>query len=357
MDKKKEIHTNKNINNLKKHTIMKKILFAAVAAMAITGCSQNEEIEKAVQPVEISFNTAVSKTTRATTLVNSAFTKFTAYAYSTTEAFANATKVNALISGAEFTKGENSAWGSGNSVFYWPATDQVSFFAFSPNTTKQLSWGAAVANTAPTLTYTVEGTVEKQEDLVVAEAMNKQKATSGSTEAVALNFKHALTKVGFKIKGEGSGVTYTLNKIVINAKNKGVYAYGATSTTNETTLGTWTIPSDATATAYTVEPTEALSITGADNGGTANETLVEADYTAMLIPQNLTGVTFEIYYKAEAGGAILCDKTTTPEEITFTDGTWTAGQSVVYVLTLKGVEKMSITGSVADSWDFTETPK
>lgn len=40
---------------------MKKILFAAVAAMAITGCSQNEEIEKAVQPVEISFNTAVSR--------------------------------------------------------------------------------------------------------------------------------------------------------------------------------------------------------------------------------------------------------------------------------------------------------
>ena len=28
---------------------MKKILFAAVAAMAITGCSQNEEIEKAAQ--------------------------------------------------------------------------------------------------------------------------------------------------------------------------------------------------------------------------------------------------------------------------------------------------------------------
>lgn len=336
---------------------MKKILFAAVAAMAITGCSQNEEIEKAVQPVEISFNTAVSKTTRATTLVNSAFTKFTAYAYSTTGAFADATEVNALISGTEFELKE-STWGSGSSVFYWPATDQVSFFAFSPNTTEQFSWGAAAAKTAPTLTYTVKDAVKDQEDLVVAEAMNKQKATSGSTEAVALNFKHALTQVGFKIKGEGSGVTYTLNKIVINAKKKGVYTYGATSTTSETTLGTWTIPSDVTAnTAYTVEPTKALSITGADNGGTANETLVGADYTAMLIPQDLTGVTFEIYYKAEAGGAILCDKTTTPEEITFADGTWTAGQSVAYVLTLKGVEKMSITGSVADSWDFTDTPK
>lgn len=334
---------------------MKKILFAAVAAMAITGCSQNEEIEKAAQPVEIGFNTAVSKTTRATTLVNADFTKFTAYAYSTTGAFADATAVNALIPGTDFELKE-SAWSSGNSVFYWPATDQVSFFAFSPNTTEQLSWGAAVAKTAPTLTYTVKDAVKDQEDLVVAEAMNKQKAISGTTEAVALNFKHALTKIGFKIKGEGSGITYTLNKVVIKAKNKGVYTY-ATSTT-ETTLGTWAIPDDVTTTtSYTIEPATALSITGADGGGTANETLVGADYTAMLIPQDLTGVTFEIYYKAEAGGAMLFDKTTTPEEITFATGNWTAGQSIAYILTLKGAEKMTITGSVAENWDFTDTPK
>lgn len=334
---------------------MKKILFAAVAAMAITGCSQNEEIEKAAQPVEIGFNTAVSKTTRATTLVNADFKKFTAYAYSTTGAFADATAVNALIPGTDFELKE-SAWSSGGSVFYWPATDQVSFFAFSPNTTEQLSWGAAVAKTAPTLTYTVKDAVKDQEDLVVAEAMNKQKAISGTTEAVALNFKHALTKIGFKIKGEGSGITYTLNKVVIKAKNKGVYTY-ATSTT-EATLGTWAIPDDVTTTtSYTIEPATALSITGADGGGTANETLVGADYTAMLIPQDLTGVTFEIYYKAEAGGAMLFDKTTTPEEITFATGNWTAGQSIAYILTLKGAEKMTITGSVAENWDFTDTPK
>lgn len=334
---------------------MKKILFAAVAAMAITGCSQNEEIEKAAQPVEIGFNTAVSKTTRATTLVNADFKKFTAYAYSTTGAFADATAVNALIPGTDFELKE-SAWSSGNSVFYWPATDQVSFFAFSPNTTEQLSWGAAVAKTAPTLTYTVKDAVKDQEDLVVAEAMNKQKAISGTTEAVALNFKHALTKIGFKIKGEGSGITYTLNKVVIKAKNKGVYTY-ATSTT-EATLGTWAIPDDVTTTtSYTIEPATALSIVGADGGGTANETLVGADYTAMLIPQDLTGVTFEIYYKAEAGGAMLFDKTTTPEEITFATGNWTAGQSIAYILTLKGAEKMTITGSVAENWDFTDTPK
>lgn len=44
---------------------MKKILFAAVAALAITGCSQNEEIEKAAKTAEIGFNAIVKNTTRA----------------------------------------------------------------------------------------------------------------------------------------------------------------------------------------------------------------------------------------------------------------------------------------------------
>ena len=39
---------------------MKKILLAAVAALAIVGCSQNEEIEKAGEKAEINFGTVVS---------------------------------------------------------------------------------------------------------------------------------------------------------------------------------------------------------------------------------------------------------------------------------------------------------
>lgn len=67
---------------------MKKILFAAVAAMAITGCSQNEEIEKAAQNAEIGFNSVVSKTTRAVS-ADLALLKtngFTVYAYNTGDA-------------------------------------------------------------------------------------------------------------------------------------------------------------------------------------------------------------------------------------------------------------------------------
>ena len=48
---------------------MKKILLAAVAALAIVGCSQNEEIEKAGEKAEINFTTIVGKTTRVTPMV------------------------------------------------------------------------------------------------------------------------------------------------------------------------------------------------------------------------------------------------------------------------------------------------
>jgi uncharacterized lipoprotein YajG len=44
-----------------KHTNMKKILFAAVAALAITSCSQNEEIDAPAQKTPVSFKTIVNK--------------------------------------------------------------------------------------------------------------------------------------------------------------------------------------------------------------------------------------------------------------------------------------------------------
>lgn len=42
---------------------MKKILLAVTAALAITGCSQNEEFEAPSQKAEINFNTAVTRAT------------------------------------------------------------------------------------------------------------------------------------------------------------------------------------------------------------------------------------------------------------------------------------------------------
>jgi len=46
---------------------MKKILLAVTAALAITGCSQNEEFEAPSQKAEINFNTAVTRATELDT--------------------------------------------------------------------------------------------------------------------------------------------------------------------------------------------------------------------------------------------------------------------------------------------------
>ena len=43
---------------------MKKILLAVTAALAITGCSQNEEFENAAQKAEINIGTIVKGTSR-----------------------------------------------------------------------------------------------------------------------------------------------------------------------------------------------------------------------------------------------------------------------------------------------------
>ena len=56
---------------------MKKILLAAVAALAIVGCSQNEEIEKAGEKAEINFGTVVKAGTKAAITETDNFATFT----------------------------------------------------------------------------------------------------------------------------------------------------------------------------------------------------------------------------------------------------------------------------------------
>lgn len=65
---------------------MKKILLAAVAALAIVGCSQNEEIEKAGEKAEINVGTVVKTGTKAVVTDNGNFNAFTVKAYVVEEA-------------------------------------------------------------------------------------------------------------------------------------------------------------------------------------------------------------------------------------------------------------------------------
>ena len=336
---------------------MKKILFAALAALAITSCTQNEEIEAPAKKAEIKFNTAVSKNSRATTTQTADFKSFTAYAYNYEQAtWASATALNTFFSNITYNL-SGSTWTGTNTAgqdqtFYWPESDYVSFFAYSGDA---VIWSdAKVENatiTAPQLTYTVNDDVAQQKDIIVAELMNKQKSQNADpTGDITLTFKHALTKIGFKIKGEGTNVNYIVSSIRINAKNKGTYTYKATGT-NTTDLGGWELANDAESKSYTINlAADDQAITGE---ATAKDLCTNNNYIAMLIPQPLTDLTIDVYYIAKQGNVTLRDKTTTPETIALkgTTATWESGKYIVYTLGLKGGEKMNVKGSYSDLWD------
>ncbi|MFK2368233.1 fimbrillin family protein [Bacteroides fragilis] len=95
---------------------MKKILFAAVAALAITGCSQNEEIEKAAKTAEIGFNTVVKTTTRVTPLETDNFTAFHVYGYNIGEtevSNASAFTTPLIANGSSYTRTDKIHLGLG----------------------------------------------------------------------------------------------------------------------------------------------------------------------------------------------------------------------------------------------------
>lgn len=304
---------------------MKKILFVAMAATMFVACTQNEELENAGSNKEMRFNTAVMSTTRAGAITNELFTQFTLYAYT------GADNATAIIGGKTFQKSGN-AWGVTGETFYWPGTQNVEFFGYSIETAADAVYDATTA-TAPTLAYTVNGTIASQEDLLIAEKVTKNSAADGAT--VSIPFKHALTKMSFKIAGDDnatSAFSYAITGIKVTANTKGTYEYSSSdwnATTSESKDFTLTKPSDF-------------------KGGDAAVAVSEA---LMMIPQ--AGATITINYTISTLG--LTNPIAVEKAFTFTD--WAKGKNIAYTIKLpsNAIQKITVTGTFEDEW-LTETP-
>ena len=310
---------------------MKKILFAALAALAITSCTQNEEIEAPSQKSEIDFSTAVNRSTRAALTDNTNFKAFTVNAYSHAETFTG-TITSTIISNGAFT-GSGDTWTSTNK-YYWPTSEKVTFFGYAPETatfTKE-------SEKYPTLAYTVLDDIATQEDLVAAQTPNATK-----TDKVALAFKHILTQINFELKGTDTNVTYNVTKIIIKDVIKdGVFTYGSTP---DNSFGSWEAGTTKIASPYTI------NLTNCTFTGEATATpLTAADQILILMPQDLSGIGIDVTYTATKGGVEICNTT---KNISFTEGTWNPGQKITYTLKLAPGDEISLSGSVSDNW----TPK
>lgn len=231
---------------------MKKILFAAVAALAIVGCTQNEEFDNMGSKAEIKVGTVVKATTKAGITDGDSLKKtgFTVYAYNTGENTID--KVTAAGDlGTPFMDGVSATYDKTNGVWtlaggphYWPLNSNVQFFAYATDdfVTDYKITDAAIF---PSLTYTINADAAKQKDFVVAKLTNQTKTDA----TVELTFTHALTQVNFSAKGKNANLRYKITSIGIQGvANTGTYSFAGDGTWAVTgTAGTYTYPTETDA--------------------------------------------------------------------------------------------------------------
>ncbi len=111
---------------------MKKILLAVTAALAITGCSQNEEFENAAQKAEINIGTIVKGTSRAAEMTNVNFGSFKVSSFIVANDFDFSTTLlgSPYMDGVEYTGKQGSWITSGDNKYYWPVGKNVQFFGY-----------------------------------------------------------------------------------------------------------------------------------------------------------------------------------------------------------------------------------
>lgn len=322
---------------------MKKILLAVTAALAITGCSQNEEFDNAAQNAEIGFSTIVSKTTRAgiTKIDELQKSGFTVYAYNTGEnvaGVAEATLTNPIFpaDGLGVTFSAENKW-TYTGTYYWPLKDKVQFFAYATDASVT---GYEVTGLYPTFKYTIAAAAADQKDFVVAKALDQTKPEG----ELGLKFTHALTQVNFSVVG-ADNKTYKISSVSI----KGVAASGVYSFKDDK----WTPTADETTGTYTYPIATDASV----SSSTDAVKLDQSNGALMLMPQAMTeNAKILISYTVYDGGTLVSESTNT--EVPLKDAAaWEPGKKVRYTLKLaNNAVSMSFAPEVGEWSSTDDTP-
>lgn len=202
--------------------------------------------------------------------------------------------------------------------------DRYSFFAYAPYTTAQN--GIAVQGNSsttgiPSITYTIPSDVTIQPDLMLAVPRYNLRP---STSMVALQMKHALTCVGFQIKGSGEQIK--------SVSISGIYASGSAKLSGDNVV--W---SNLTLSGASVNYSALINFDAGKNYFTAQPTmstnLIAGNGYLMMIPQTLTSNT-----KLKL---TFSDNST--REISLNNQTWGAGKKVTYniIVTPNGIITLS----------------
>ena len=223
---------------------------AAVAALTLVSCSSddlNSLSDNSSKNEAISFDGYLGRSavavngSRGSALTKDALQKSTEgfgvfgnYSEKTETLYGNNLFENEQVT---YDKSTTPAKWTYTNTKYWPTEGHIDFLAYAP-------YGETPNfNGSSSIDFTVEKDAAAQKDLLWAKATNQTKAENSGTSKVKFTFKHALAKIGYKVKTSASyeGTTIKLNKITLagSATEPTKTAFYKEGTINLST-GAWT---------------------------------------------------------------------------------------------------------------------
>lgn len=278
---------------------MKKHLFLfAAAALALASCSSDETIESAATSPsnEISFQPLVNNATRASSVANVTTSNLTSFTVNAMQASSE----TAYFSNAVYT-GTSGGTFTCTNKYYWPATESLDFYAYSPAGNGQVTY---TNYKTFTVTPTVGTNPANQVDLVYAATKGKNKASNGAS-GVTLNFRHTGAKIVCKVKNTSSTMKFGVEGWKVGYLSpEGTFVFADANTDGQNTGSGTTL----TFAQWTPGGTKAYSVEYAstfdkkDIAANASETILDGEF--ILVPQALTAATAY----ANSGSAAVGDK-------------------------------------------------
>lgn len=356
---------------------MKKSLFTgliALAALTMTSCSNDENMVSIPQDNAIEFGTYVGRDaqTRAhsieTLATLAADGGFGVYAYYTNDGdFNSASSTPNFMRNQQVTSTNGSTW-TYAPVKYWPneVTDKLSFFAYAP----WVENPAVAAPGDPVLTFTVPEDVTDHKDLLVADASTLKNLTKQTTTGnVQFNFKHALSRVGFKVEAVVDEVNNQVNGDVDNDSQNNVIDGKTTVSVQEVQLigdfhksasinmntSAWSNHSGTTSSYSLSYDDDDFVASVAEKVTHGNQQLNTASEYMMIIPHATMSVKVRVKYTVTTaddkldGGNSVVENDITSDEFAFT---FDQGKAYNFVLHL-GLTSVKLSASVS-GWDETD---
>lgn len=334
----------------------------ALAALAFVGCAK-DEVKSSVDNA-IEFGTYLGRDAQTkgsvfdTETMQGENVGFGVFAYYTDEKrYSDAATPN-FMNNQQVTY-NGSAW-TYAPVKYWPneATDYVSFFAYAP-----YREGFSVPTSGdPIISFAVGTDVTNHIDLVAAENTHIDCQKQAINGKILFKFKHALSRVGFKVEAVMDEVNDQENGDKDENNQKNPITEGTTISVQEVELignfyttgklnlngAVWTPDEDGKTGSYTLKAEDFTDVAKAVT--IDPEVLNKNTEYMMLIPTKTIAVKVRVKYTVKTAddklsdGASVVENDITSDEFAFT---FAQGKAYTFVLHL-GLTSVKLDAEVAD---------